>query len=449
MINKKLSLSTIYIIGIIFICLFNIFFYDPIQGYDAEAHYDYVDYFSRYLPQDIRLPSDLNSREFFNPPIPYIIPSFAQVICRNVIDSNNFLQDCKQYYGIAIQVSQFILYLLTIFFNLKTLQVYFQSKDIINLNYLALVSLLAVNYRTISMLRGEPYILFFLSLLLYKFINLYRKNFKATKYDILITGILIGLLALSRQWAFLLFPAFFLLIIYIKKENRIEYVKFTLGTFAVGFITSSWFYFNLFINYGSFTAFNKPSMGFKFSNQPLNFYIPNLNDLMLVFSKPIRPNFSNQFITTLYSDFWGDYWGYFVFTSRNLEAGRNQLIIGDYLARVNIVSLPITLFLIYSIYWVVKNVKNNIFLDYIKYSLFFTLIGYLWFLISYPELPSGDTNKATYVVQFFNLVIINCSIYLDYLSKNRKKTYNIVMIYLLFAFIHNFSSYLSHFPYRF
>ena len=57
---------------------------------------------------------------------------------------------------------------------------------------------------------------------------------------------------------------------------------------------------------------------------------------------------------------------------------------------------------------------------------------------SYPELPSGDTNKATYVVQFFNLVIINCSIYLDYLSKNRKKTYNIVMIYLLFAFIHIF-----------
>ena len=70
MINKKLSLSTIYIIGIIFICLFNIFFYDPIQGYDAEAHYDYVDYFSRYLPQDIRLPSDLNSREFFNPQFP-------------------------------------------------------------------------------------------------------------------------------------------------------------------------------------------------------------------------------------------------------------------------------------------------------------------------------------------------------------------------------------------
>ena len=172
MINKKFPLSTIYIIGIIFICLFNIFFYDPIEGYDAEAHYDYVDYFSRYLPQDIRLPSDLNSREFFNPPIPYIIPSFAQVICRNVIDSNNFLQDCKEYYGIAIQVSQFILYLFTIFFNLKTLQVYFQSKEIINLNYIALISLFAVNYRTISMLRGEPYILFFLSLLLYKFINL-------------------------------------------------------------------------------------------------------------------------------------------------------------------------------------------------------------------------------------------------------------------------------------
>lgn len=449
MIYKKSQISKIYLLGILFICIYNILFYDPILGYDAEAHYEYVDYLSRYLPRDFKLPSNLNSREFFNPPIPYIIPSFAQVICRNVIDSNDFLRDCKLYYGIATQISQFVFYILTIFFNLKTLKIYFKSNELINLNYLAMVSLLAVNYRTISMLRGEPYILLFLSLILYKFINLYNKNFQTTKFDILISGILIGFLALSRQWAFLLFPAFFVLIIYIKKEFRIDYIKFIIGTFLVGFLSSSWFYFNLLIKYGSFTAFNKVSMGFNFSNQPLNFYIPNLKDLIFVFSKPIRPYFSNQFISTLYSDFWGDYWGYFVFTSGNLEAGRNQLIIGDYLARVNIVSLPITIFLFYSTYWVVKNIKNNIFLNYIIYSLFFTIVGYLWFLISYPEFPSGDTNKATYIVQLFNLIIIYSSIYLDYLSKNRKKTYNIVMIYLLFAFVHNFSSYLSHFPYRF
>ena len=46
----------------------------------------------------------------------------------------------------------------------------------------------------------------------------------------------------------------------------------------------------------------------------------------MMFYKPIRPYFSNQFFPILYSDLWGDYWGHFVFTSRDLLAGRNQNI---------------------------------------------------------------------------------------------------------------------------
>ena len=54
-------------------------------------HINYVDHFSRYLPDKIDLPSDKESREFFNPPIGYIVPSITQVICRNTINSNDFL----------------------------------------------------------------------------------------------------------------------------------------------------------------------------------------------------------------------------------------------------------------------------------------------------------------------------------------------------------------------
>ena len=59
----------------------------------------------------------------------------------------------------------------------------------------------------------------------------------------------------------------------------------------------------------------------------------------------------NQFIPILFADLWGDYWGYFTFTSRALDLGRNQLLIGDYLARVNIFSLIPTFLLLLGFKW--------------------------------------------------------------------------------------------------
>ena len=78
----------------------------------------------------------------------------------------------------------------------------------------------------------------------------------------------------------------------------------------------------------------------------------------MVFTKPIRPYFKNQFLPILYSDLWGDYWGYFSFTSRSLLTGRNQASIGDYLARVNIISLIPTFFLLYGFKQSFKSIKN-------------------------------------------------------------------------------------------
>ena len=34
-----------------------------------------------------------------------------------------------------------------------------------------------------------------------------------------------------------------------------------------------------------------------------------------------------------------------------------------------------------------------------------TFFGYLLFLIIYPELPSGDTIKSTYMLQLFHLIL--------------------------------------------
>ncbi len=432
-----ISLSTLYIL------IYNIFHFDPILGYDAEAHFNYVNYISRYLPNELRLPSSDETREFFNPPLGYLIPSIAQVFCRNIIISSDFLLDCQPIYGKVTQIFQSFMYVFTIFINLYTLKLFNKSRSIFNASYLILVSLLAVNYRTISMIRGEPYILFFLSLfilLIYKADNSeYDFNFKS----IFFTGIVIGTIALSRQWGFLLFIP--LIVLLINKNSKRNYLIFWSTSSFIGALLSSWFYIGLYKNYGSFTAFNMESKGISFSNQNLSFYIPNLSQLEYLFTKPIRPNLNNQFISIVYSDLWGDYWGYFTFTSRFLNDGRNQLNIGDYLARVNIVSVITTLIIIYFCRLTFKKYKSNFIIQYINLAWITTFIGYLLFTISFPN-STGDTIKSAYIIQAFHLMVFLASIYLHDLKRLNEKIYNGILITLVIIYIHNFQSYLSHFP---
>ena len=82
-----------------FILIFNIFFYSPILGYDALEHFRYIDFVARYLPNQLNFPDLENTKEFFSPPLAYIAPSMAQVLCRNIIESSNFLVECQPIYA--------------------------------------------------------------------------------------------------------------------------------------------------------------------------------------------------------------------------------------------------------------------------------------------------------------------------------------------------------------
>ena len=200
--NFSNSIFVLMSISTFFILIYNILHYAPILGYDAEAHFSYVDYLSRYLPKEIKLPNQDETREFFNPPIGYLFPSFAQLVCRNMIESNNLLADCQPVYGKATQVFQTILYVITICINLFTLKLITKSKNIFNVEYLILISLLAVNYRTISMIRGETYILFFLSLFLLVILKAENRNYDLGLKQIIYSGFILACIALSRQWGF-------------------------------------------------------------------------------------------------------------------------------------------------------------------------------------------------------------------------------------------------------
>ena len=427
----------------IYILIYNLLYYDPILGYDAEAHYSYIDSLSRYLPRRFRIPNASETREFFNPPLAYVFPSFVQVICRNFSKAENLLISCKPVYGKFSQIFQTLMFIFSTYINLLTLKhLTNKNKEFYIVSYMLLVLLLAVNYRTISMIRGEPYILFFLSILIYKFVKLENNNFCFARLDFLKFGILIGGLALSRQWAFLLFPPLFLVTIFIDKESRKGYFINIFKSFFIGFLISGWFYINNYLKYGSLIAFN-------IDRTKINYFLEIKkifsleNILEYLFTNPIRPNFNNQFFPILYSDTWGDYWGYFVFTSRYLEVGYNQLVVGQYLGRVNILSSFTTLIMLFGFIYKNSSNKNPITISLLKIFVLFSFLGYLWFVISFPT-TTGDTIKATYTVQMLNVLIILGSILIE--NVKNKKIYFIVIVVLTFICIHNFSSFLSKFP---
>ena len=68
-------------ISILYVLIYNLLHYDPIQGYDGDAHHAYVQNFlNLYTPGRLNQPSSNLTYEFFSPPFPYLFPAFVKVI---------------------------------------------------------------------------------------------------------------------------------------------------------------------------------------------------------------------------------------------------------------------------------------------------------------------------------------------------------------------------------
>ena len=88
-------------------------------------------------------------------------------------------------------------------------------------------------------------------------------------------------------------------------------------------------------------------------------------------------------------------------------------------------------------------------LKYINLSIAITFFGYLLFLIIYPELPTGDTIQSTYMLQLFHLILFITAVKIDDYKYKNFKLYNLVILFFLIAYVHNFSTYLSHYNFEF
>ena len=196
--KTETNYKILFLFLIVFFAMsFNIINYNHELGYDAAAHKWYVE----VLP--FALPTDQDTYEFFSPPLPYIFPSLIDSVCDKLYELSLVNIDCTTLYGKSTQILQALMFVLIIYFYMNIAQLIMPFNREFLDSLILLLVIISANYKTFAMIRGEPYVAFFISWSLYLFAKLFKNNFIFGRSDIYYFGIIFGLLALSRQWGFL------------------------------------------------------------------------------------------------------------------------------------------------------------------------------------------------------------------------------------------------------
>ncbi len=427
----------------------------PKIGYDATGNINYIQILLH------RLPTPQDSNEFFSPPLPYFLPSVYDAICNRVVPAplENLhgvyvIWICRTYDGKFAQYLNFGLSIGTTLLLLLIAEQIKPGNGVFKISLLLLLALLTVDYKTFSQVRAEPYVVFFAALSIY----LLGELFKRTTFDLKIAvllGLSLGLLVLSRQWGFFLFPAMGLLVLLVFWRDRPAALRqaamISIGC-LVGALLGGWFYLHLYLDYGSFTKFNQESKGFSLSNlPPMYFRATGLKGWEL-FKDPVRPTFDATFFPVFYSDTWGDYWGYFTYHNPDSDFGDNSRTVVPYLGRVNLFAILPSLLLLAgwihgSVHWVRRKfplTPGDLSMALVLLIAIVSFAGYLWFVISYY--PSDDSvNKAAYIIQMFIALLFPAAGLLEAIEGRSRWIFGLISLALVIVFVHNLPALITNY----
>ena len=432
------------------IVLANAILHYPKIGYDVVQDLNYI----QVLPD--RLPTFQDTYEFFSPPLPYFLPSRFDAICEQhapdalqSYNGLNYSNTCRLYDGKFAQGLNVLLSIGTTILLLMIAEQVKPGNGFFKISALMMLALLTVYYKTFSQVRAEPYIVFFIALSIY----LINDILKTTSFNyklVLATGITLGLLVLSRQWGFFIFPAILLLLIWIFVQDRQLGWLRTRQFFVIillSAIIGGWFYIHLYLDYGTFSAFNIKKPKYPSVMETLSFLRETGLGDMSLFDKPVRPVFDHlSFFAIMYSETWGDYWGYFTFVKPGFASDNkgNQATMAPYLGHVNLASiLPSLLLLAGFLFGVIQIFQLRRPLTFERTSAVFitllaasTIFGYLWFVYRY-FMQTNLVIKATYIIQLFIALLLLFAGFMEVIRKKSQLAYNLILFLLVLVFIHN------------
>ena len=148
----------------------------------------------------------------------------------------------------------------------------------------------------------------------------------------------------------------------------------------------------------------------------------------------------------MYSETWGDYWGYFTFIKPGSAPDNigNQTAIAPYLGQVNLVSvLPSLLLLAGFLLGIIRIFQfrksptlERTSLVFITLLALSTILGYLWFVYRY-FMQTNLVIKATYIIQFFIALLFLFAGFMEVIRKRNQFAYNLILFLMILVFIHN------------
>jgi hypothetical protein len=465
---RKIDIWLVAAVGLVHALMFsNAWRHDPRVGYDSFAHLSYIEALARG-----HLVRPKESYEFFSPPLPYALPALLMATAHTKLFN-------------TAKIAQFIQVFVSagLFLFLIGICRLINNRSYTAVGAVVFLGILPVYYKTFAFVRGEPYETFFAVAASYFFLRMFlRRGYGWT--NIAGAGVAIGCGLLSRQWMALLLPAFaiFAASNWARQlEHRRAIIKAVIISFAIAGLISSWFYFGLKVRYGAATVSNAHAKPFCAPNHPPPFYF-GLSPQIL-FTCPLRPNFTKELLPTFYSETWGDYLCYFLVwardTRKNSDDGRifgpwladkhpwrdpppwlesNYIPMAGYLGRVNLVSLPPTAFAFVAVIAALIMVARR---DRVSYSseelpnerlgaIFILLLiasaaaGFLWWITLFP-VPNGSAMKATYVLHLFPFVAVLVGLILQKIADRKPVFACLIMVVFVLVAVHNLGAMLTHY----
>jgi hypothetical protein len=344
-------------------------------GYDELAHRGYAE----LLVHHGHIPGPSESQEYHTPPGFYAVAGAVEAVTNSwdVARGLNVLW----FLGAAI-------------LSLLIAGELFPRDRLLQLAALAFVCFAPVALKLAAMFHPEELSLFASTLTVYLAVRLVaRRQFDARHAAVL--GLSLGAAQLVRGFNLWLVPIVLVGLAVARLPARLWLV-----VPAAAFVVAGPWYIRQAVEYSNPVVFNRPAPHVAlWRRRPVAFY--TALGLPKSITDPIRPEFTNDFIPTLYSDIWGDYFGYFAWSTaqggttpapldplgrRELEAQNVLGFVPTLLAIGGVLAL---------LCGAVRRVDPGVLVVALLPAL--GLLGFLAFTVAYPS-GDGDVIKASYAL---------------------------------------------------
>ena len=446
-VDATLVLLVLLINGVV---LVNARLHDPFVGYDARAHFRYIETLSQG-----RLPTRAETFEFFTPPLAYAPPAMLWPHAKA-----GFVGRAALHWNLAYSVALTLL-LVRVARRLRP------GDPVFARTALFLLGMMPVYYKTFAFVRPEPLLTLLALASLDQALRLFGEDDLGGRRMVAL-GLALGLLILTRQQGFFVIVAIVLFAagrMIGRRSGCRSYLLAMAGALVIAFAVGGWFYLRLGAHHGGAMAYVREPSAFSLSNNPRSFYL-GTGDRKL-FRDPVRPSFRNQFLPTFYSEAWGDYGCYFLVygidqrartflpgaaledallrqTSRNVLL-TNRVEMGRTLGRVNAVAVLPSVLLLLGVLAAIPSLVTLVrggadprrgMPALFLLTVLVTFVAYLALLILYPA-RSGNMIKATYVLHILPAMALLAADLLARLRERSPRAHRAVVAILLGATAHN------------